>query len=185
MKVVLISGKARHGKDTTAAFLKEALERDGNRVLIAHYGDLVKYVCKAFFCWNGEKDERGRAMLQRVGTDVIRARDEDFWTRFLCSILSFFPDEWDFVLIPDCRFPNEVDAPGEFGLDSTHLRVIRPDFDNGLTEEQQNHISETALDDVRADSYLYNDGDLNDLRKKATDWVVSFTGYNQISFVEP
>lgn len=49
MKVILISGKARHGKDTTAGFLKNALEADGSSVLVAHYGDLVKYVCKTFF----------------------------------------------------------------------------------------------------------------------------------------
>ena len=44
MRVIVISGKAQNGKDTTAGFLKEALEADGYSVLIAHYGDLVKYV---------------------------------------------------------------------------------------------------------------------------------------------
>ena len=44
MKIVCISGKAQHGKDTTAKLLEETLEAQGNRVLIAHYGDLVKYV---------------------------------------------------------------------------------------------------------------------------------------------
>lgn len=58
MKIVCISGKAQHGKDTTAKLLEEILEAQGNRVLIAHYGDLVKYVCKTFFGWDGKKDER-------------------------------------------------------------------------------------------------------------------------------
>ena len=40
MKIVCISGKAQHGKDTTAKLLEEILEAQGNRVLIAHYGDL-------------------------------------------------------------------------------------------------------------------------------------------------
>ena len=44
MQVIVISGKAQHGKDTTAGFLKDALEADGYPVLIAHYGDLVKYL---------------------------------------------------------------------------------------------------------------------------------------------
>ena len=55
MKIVCISGKAQHGKDTTAKLLEEILEAQGNRVLIAHYGDLVKYVCKTFFGWDGMK----------------------------------------------------------------------------------------------------------------------------------
>ena len=42
MKIVCISGKAQHGKDTTAKLLEEILEAQGNRVLIAHYGDLVE-----------------------------------------------------------------------------------------------------------------------------------------------
>ena len=43
MKVICISGKAQHGKDTTAGILKDQLESDGYRVLIAHYADSVSY----------------------------------------------------------------------------------------------------------------------------------------------
>ena len=68
MQVIVISGKAQHGKDTTAGFLKDALEADGYSVLIAHYGDLVKYVCKMYLGWNGEKDEYGRSLLRRMRT---------------------------------------------------------------------------------------------------------------------
>ena len=78
MKVILISGKARHGKDTLAGMMKEELERKSKRVLIAHYADLLKFICKNFFGWNGEKDDNGRALLQRVGTDVIRKQNPDY-----------------------------------------------------------------------------------------------------------
>ena len=71
MKVICISGKAQHGKDTSALMVKEMLEDDGYKVLIAHYGDLVKYICRTFFQWNGEKDEAGRSLLQRIGTDAV------------------------------------------------------------------------------------------------------------------
>ena len=104
MKIVCISGKAQHGKDTTAKLLEETLKAQGNRVLIAHYGDLVKYVCKTFFGWDGKKDEKGRTLLQRVGTDKIRAVSPDYWVDFIVSILDIFCDEWDYVLIPDTRF---------------------------------------------------------------------------------
>ena len=46
MKVITISGKAQNGKDTTAGLLKAALEADGYKVLITHYADLLKYICK-------------------------------------------------------------------------------------------------------------------------------------------
>lgn len=155
MKVILISGKARHGKDTFAEMLRKKLEDDGNRVLVAHYGDLVKYVCKTFFGWNGEKDEYGRHILQYVGTDVIRNQKEDYWVKFITDMLEFFGDNWDYVLIPDTRFPNEVEKM-KSRFDTIHLRILRPDFDNGLTEEQKNHPSETALDNVQPDYLVIN-----------------------------
>ena len=83
MKVILISGKAQHGKDTLAGMLKNHLEDKSYRVLIAHYGDLVKYVCEKFFNWDGNKDEAGRTLLQYVGTDVVRKQNENFWAGFI------------------------------------------------------------------------------------------------------
>lgn len=55
MKVIAVSGHARHGKDTVARMLQEQLQADGNKVLITHYADLLKYICKTFFMWDGQK----------------------------------------------------------------------------------------------------------------------------------
>ena len=68
MKIINISGKAMAGKDTCALILKEKLESKNKKVLITHFADLVKYVSKQFFNWNGIKDEQGRTILQRIGT---------------------------------------------------------------------------------------------------------------------
>lgn len=184
MNIILISGKAQHGKDTIAGFMKSALEADGYSVLIAHYGDLVKYVCKTYFGWNGEKDEYGRTLLQKVGTDMIRTKDENYWVRFVGQMLAFFNGEWDFVLIPDCRFPNEVDFLKNNGFDTTHIRVIRDKFTSPLTPEQQNHPSETALDNVNADTYFFNSGTLADLQDTVCKWVTDFNGTHQMTFEE-
>lgn len=165
MKVIVFSGKAGHGKDTTASFMKEVLDKRGERVLITHYGDLVKYVCKTFFDWDGKKDKYGRTLLQFVGTDVVRERDPDFWVRFLSGILTCFSDYWDYVLIPDARFKNEVNAMKYAGFDTVHVRVHNPCITSSLSEEQQNHPSETALDDVRPDLFVFNRGTLEDLKK--------------------
>ena len=163
MKIVAISGHAQHGKDTTAAILKDTLEQNGHRVLVAHFGDLVKYICTTFFAWDGKKDEKGRSLLQKIGTDVIRTRDCDFWMRFIRNVVEFFPDEWDYVIIPDARFPNEIEGLRAHALDVIHLRVNRPGFDNGLTEEQRNHPSETALDHYKPDWLICNYGTFDDL----------------------
>ena len=144
MKIIAISGKAQHGKDTTAGFLKSTLEADGYKVQVAHYADLLKYICKQFFGWNGQKDDAGRHILQYVGTDVIRTQKPDFWVDFIISMAKLFPDAWDYLLIPDCRFPNEIDCIKSAGLDMVHLRVVRKNFTSPLSKEQQAHPSETA-----------------------------------------
>lgn len=159
MKVICISGKARHGKDTTAKHLSEILQEKGYKVLITHYADLLKFICKNMFSWDGQKNEEGRHILQYVGTDIIKKQQPNFWVDFIIQILQLFPDTWDYVLIPDCRFPNEITRMKEAGLHTIHVRVIRPFFENGLTEEAKKHISETALDQFKYDLLLLNSGD--------------------------
>ena len=170
-KVICISGQARAGKDTTAAMMKKVLEETQHqRVLIIHYADLLKFMCKSLFGWDGQKDEAGRHILQYVGTDVIRKQEPDFWVAFIIKVLSLFPNEWDYVLVPDARFPNEISELRKAGFDVRHVHVSRP-IENGLTEEQRNHISETALNTVVPDESIENNGSLEELSRRITDMV--------------
>lgn len=188
MKVICISGKAGHGKDACASILRGLLEEAGARVLITHYADLVKYVCKTFFDWNGQKDEAGRHLLQYVGTDVVRSRNEDFWVSFIAEILTFFGDQWDYVIIPDTRFPNEIGFLKDVGFDATHLRVVRDGYKSDLTSAAQTHMSETALDDTIADVYIENNGTMDDLwdglAAWLSDWLDEQAYGQQVTFEE-
>lgn len=155
-KILLFSGKAQRGKDTSASIAYEELISEGYKVLIIHYADLLKWMCQIYFKWDGNKDETGRSILQRVGTDVIRTQDPDYWVRWVVEFIKLFPNEWDYVLIPDCRFPNEVEVMKKAFADVTHIKIERPGFVSPLTIEQQNHISETALDTYGYDILLTN-----------------------------
>ena len=170
MKICCISAKARHGKDTVAELIKEQLEGTGQRVLIIHFADLLKYICKQFFGWDGNKDEKGRTLLQFVGTDVIGAKNPAYWAEFVVNFLKLFENEWDYVLIPDCRYPIEA-ATVKRAFDTVILRVERPNFDNGLTEAQKNHPSEVDMDHYSFDTILYNDKGLEELTDKVK-WFV-------------
>lgn len=71
----------------------------------------------------------------------------------------------EYMLIPDCRYKNE--AFGFLDFDYKNIRVERPDFDNGLTDEQKAHISETEMSTFSEyDGIIINDGSLNNLREK-------------------
>ena len=163
MRVFCISGRAQHGKDTAAQMIRRILWGYGKKVLIIHYADLLKFMCKQLFAWDGNKDDRGRTLLQYVGTDVIRTQHPDFWVEYIANVLRLFGHEWDYVLIPDCRFPNEISFLSDNGFNVTHIRIERDNFDSGLTAAQLSHPSETALDGVTPDVLVQNDGSLSDL----------------------
>lgn len=156
MKVILVSGKAQSGKDFTATVMKEYLESKCKSVLVIHFADLLKWECKNFFGWDGKKDAKGRELLQYVGTDVVRKRNPDYWVRFVNDFLEMFNYQWDYVIIPDVRFPNEVEGLSD-SFDKVSIRIERPEFDNELGDAQQ-HTSETALDNYEFEHTLVNDG---------------------------
>lgn len=169
MKIILISGKARHGKDTVGAFLGECFDEHEKSWIRCAYGDAVKFIAEKYFHWDGQKDEAGRFLLQWIGTDKVRHHNPDFWVDFVISVLDAFYNEWENVIITDCRFPNEIekikmhfeDKKNFSDAEVLHFRVIRNDFDNGLTEKQKEHSSETALDNyLGVNAIIMNDSDL-------------------------
>ena len=157
--VILLSGKAQSGKDFIANIMKQQFEENGNKVLVTHYADLLKYILQTFFNWDGKKDKKGRDLLQRVGTDVIRKKMPDYWVNFISQMISFFPNEWNYILIPDARFPNEIEVMQKNpDVNVITIRINRGNFTPQLTLEQQQHPSETSLDEYDFDYYVSNDG---------------------------
>lgn len=165
--IVCISGKARHGKDSFGEYLRRALIGKEKKVLVVHYGDLLKYIAQNFWGWDGKKNEAGRTLLQEVGTDIVRAQYPDYWVKFIAEQLEFSYGQWQYILIPDCRFENECGRLfDKERFDIKTVRVVRPNFDNGLTEEQKSHPSETSLDDF-VFNYQFECTLLEELKEKA------------------
>ena len=170
MKIILLSGKARNGKSETAKIIKKKLKSKGNKVLITAYGHLVKFICEKFFDSDGQKNEYNRSLWQYVGTDVIRKEKPNYWVDFIIDIISMFPNEWDYVIVDDCRFPNELNRYGE-EWDTITVRVNRLNFKSPLTLEQQNHISETNLDNFSFDYVIESESGLDNLEKEVDKFL--------------
>lgn len=163
-KIICLSGKAGCGKDTVAVIMKEEFENRGKTAHIINLANLLKYICAEHLGWNGEKDDVGRSLLQYVGTEIIRAQNPLFFIDFIKSLISFFGDSWDYVIIPDCRFENEVGNFRMSGFRVTHYYITRDNLVSKLSESQQMHASETEIDNVVPDFYINNNGTLDDLR---------------------
>lgn len=170
-KFILISGKAGSGKDTVAGFIEDQLTDLKQTVLHTAYGDLVKHVCTKFFGWNGVKDEYGRTLMQTIGTNVARKKDENFWVNATLNLVDMFSSYFDYVIISDVRFPNELTEVKNRYDDVLYINVERPNLVSALTENQQKHESENSMDGVMPDYTIYNDGDLNDLRMSVIELV--------------
>ena len=153
-EVFLVAGKAQNGKGTFASLLKEQIEiNTREKVLIISFGDLVKFVCANYLGWDGKKDAVGRTTLQYVGTDLVRKKEPNFWRDWVVKLVGLFEDEFQYCIIPDVRFKNEIEFSDKWKV--TTIRVNRLNFESPLTEEQQNHRSETELDDFDFDYNVY------------------------------
>lgn len=161
-KIILISGKAEHGKTTLANILKEKLESYGNKVAITRYALYLKEIAKNYCGWDGNKDAEGRELLQQLGTNVIRQKLNKplFHVGRICEDIEITQDYYDYVIIDDVRYENEIYYPiTMFGKDKVYtVRIIRfnkkddeSTFENSLTEEQRQHISEVSLDNFTFD----------------------------------
>ena len=152
--IVTFAGLAEAGKSSAAKILQQFLELQEKKSMLAANGDYLKFICRQYFGWDGNKDEEGRTILQQVGTEKVRAKDETFWVDSLIRLVDVIGDEYDYVLIDDARFPNELSQWQKAGYKVVAAHINRPDHDNVLTSEQKQHASEVALDGYEFDVYL-------------------------------
>ena len=166
MKIYVICGKARHGKDTTALAIKKAY--GDKKVINLSYGSYIKEFAKNISDWDGRDETKPRELLQHLGTEVIRNNiDEDFFIKRLCNDIRVYSYYFDVITISDARFPDEIITPKKLFDDVITIKVVRSNFDTNLTLEEQKHSTETALDGF--DDYDYvieNNGTIDELDKR-------------------
>lgn len=146
MKHIGLIGLAGSGKDTAA---KALYSLGYNRVAFA---DELKF-CAHQFGWRGEKDERGRALLQDLGM-AARRHDPYHWIAYV--------EKWhsrkEYVVYTDVRFQNEADyVRGKGGI---IVRIVRP---GQIAEKHESELNQSA---VAADIEVVNDGSIEDLHNK-------------------
>lgn len=168
-KIFLISGKAGSGKGEVGNVLERELMKDGYPVLIISFGDAVKDALTRYYDWDGHKDQHGRAMLQKLGTEQVRAMFPDFWAEHVAKLIAATRKDFVYVIIPDWRFVNEFEVINDYNTDVTTIRVERYNEDGtqyvnpNMTPEQREHVSETELDKFPFDYVIENRGSLEEL----------------------
>lgn len=165
MKIIMICGKARSGKDTLTDYLIPGLEDEKVcRIQISQY---IKYYAMKYFGWDGSEETKPRDLLNKLGTEIIRNKiDPEFHINRLLQdieVLSYF---FDTFIVNDVRFPIEIEKVKEKFDNVTTIKIFRESDE--LTESQKKEVSETALDDYTDfDFVVDNSGSLEDLELEA------------------
>jgi hypothetical protein len=132
-------------------------------MLFAKY---IKQYAKDYFGWDGREETKPRELLQQMGTELIREklRKPNFHVSRTCEDIEILSEYFDYFIISDCRFYNEVYyTKAIFPLDTITIRVNRTNYISELTPEQQAHKSETELDDYGGFDYIINAENLDEL----------------------
>jgi len=168
--IYIVGGKARHGKDTVCTLIKEIYEEKEKQVLNLQYSSYIKEYAKKIADWDGSEETKPRELLQQLGTEVIRQNiDFYFFVKRIIGDLKVYSFFFDCLTISDARAKIEFDEPKKELDNVIAIKVSRPNFDNGLTEEQKCHFTEIDLDDYEGfDFHIINDGTIDGLKDKVS-----------------
>jgi dephospho-CoA kinase len=168
MKVIIISGKARTGKSTVANIMKEYFDEKGLKTIILAYARYIKMFAKDVSNWDGSEEAKPRALLQEIGTDIIRKKiDNDFFVRRMTEDIKLYSYFMDVAIISDARFIDEIEYIKKHFKNTITINIVKSNLETDLTKKEQTHPSETSLDNYNKYDYILdNDGSIEELKEK-------------------
>ena len=166
--IFLICGRARHGKDEIAKIIKEYYHQKDMDTMNLRYAHYIKEYAKNITDWDGSEETKPRALLQMLGTDIIRKRiDKDLFIHRMIDDVTVYGYFFDVITVSDGRFVDEVVKLKKAFPNLITIHVNRPHFESCLAKEELAHPTEHGLDDFHDYDYeIENDGTLEDLKTK-------------------
>lgn len=163
-KVYMVCGKARHGKDTLASYMKNEFEKEGKSAIILHFSTYIKDYAKMISTWDGSEETKPRELLQVLGTDIIRNKvDELLFINRIKEDIKVYSFFFDVVIIADTRLEIEINEINNEFNDVSVIHINRPYFEEELNSKQKQHRTETGLDNFNN----YDFKVINDKEKEA------------------
>lgn len=159
MYIIGLSGPMRAGKSTTAQVLQRALANHGIDSTIIPMAKPLKTIATELG-WDGQKDKKGRRLLQLLGTQVCReCISQDYWTKKFLELAH--KSGTPVVICDDIRFDDEAEICDKVirvtGRDPLSWRLTEYKCLRWLRRFLC-HASERGV--TRCDYTINNDGDL-------------------------
>jgi hypothetical protein len=115
-------------------------------VYVERFADDLKRIAREEFGWDGEKDDRGRKLLQVLGTECGRAYNPSIWVDKLLHRIKSLPATKNLVLIDDLRFDNEAEMVRDNGGKVVNLTNRSYDLMENAAHSSEAGVSPELID---------------------------------------
>jgi len=181
MKIFVIGGKARAGKNTFGEYCKDHLKDYGYNPCVMRITEPLYGYAHNYFSWDEREITKPREFLQKLGIEIIQKKmgKKDFLLNRLYEDIEILENFFDVAIITDVRLVNEFKALKKKYPDVVTIKVERENFVSDLTEEEKSHITETDLDNYHDFDYVVINRSLKDLSESALEIVRDEVGYGE------
>lgn len=173
MKIYIIGGKAKSGKNTFGEYLKEQLKDYGYKPCIMHITEPLYEYARNYFEYDQKHDEKPREFLQKMGIEIIKEKmgKKDFLLNRLYEDIEILSNFFDTFIVTDARMISEFDGIKERYLDTVAIKLERHNYDDQLTDEEREHITEKEIDKYEGFDYIVENKGLQDLKTSALEVI--------------
>ena len=173
MKVFIIGGCAGSGKSTLGNLLKEELKDYGYKPCVMQITNPLYDYAENYFNYDPNRDPKPREFLQKMGIEIIKEKlgKKDFLLNRLYEDIEVLSNFFDVFIITDARLINEFLSIKAKYDDVVTIKLVRNNFDNQLSLEEKNHITETEISLYNDFDYIVENNGLESLRERALEII--------------
>lgn len=158
MKLFVLAGKARSGKDSVGKIIKNYYH--DKKVVIYSSTYYLKGYVKKITDWDGSDKDKPRSLLQGLGK-TIKKDDPDIFIRRMREDIDLLKEYCDIIVVTGVRLVSELEFFRKYG---SIIIKVESNRNNGLLLSQSNDVTETDVDKfVYYDYVVHNDGNKDDL----------------------
>lgn len=179
MKLYVVGGLAKSGKNTFGEYLKEELKDYGYKPCVIKITEPLYSYARNYFNWNGNEQDKPREFLQKMGIEVIREKmgKRDFLLHRLYEDIEILGNFFDVFIIVDARLIHEFEELKMRYEDVVTIKLERKNYNPELTEEEANHVTEKEINDYQFFDYVIENRNLEDLKTAAMELIRDEEGY--------
>lgn len=179
MKLYVIGGKAKTGKNTFGEYLREELKSYGYKPCVMHITEPLYAFAKNYFEWDGNENTKPREFLQKMGIEIIQEKlgKKDFLLNRLEEDIDILKEFFDTFIITDARLVNEFETLKKKYSDVVTIKLERENYKDYLTDEERKHRTETELDTYDNFDYIIENKVIEDLKTSAIEIVRNEENY--------